>query len=848
MPSSSPPPQHQLHLQSPLSAMSPHAPAADLVNSDYSTQASLAPFSSTGSNSLRPRPSRSTSRSSEIGLIADEDLQSLIRAHQIPSQPHPYTLFEDELEQDTLPEQHITTINPNVIIAIADPPSATSPCSFLYPGVVFKGQQLYVPYSKARRQSPYTIPPQSAYYRPERQATTTPSTYNPPPPLYLPNSSSSPAVHSRSSTSNSSNTASTSTSTPADDYRAARRRLLTTSINSQFPTLASIPPPFSSSVSATTLTPLISTSTSPPPNQASASQPQNSLAADEDLRHLLSPSARARARSSQDARHVRGSVARTLSASLGMDMQVSALEGERMEGGEERDHEEEDPFEEEQEALGRILENAFGRSSTSDLFEPEPGEDESVSGAGADSGSSNFRTVLASEVRESVRRSLDEFRRVTLRRSEVGVATEADWEMESSEALRLTTETAAAVVARRMGLGSLIGQQQGESSSASGNSAGGTLRREIRDIRAVLDDLEERRRRRRRAEVRRRLELEIEEVGRVDSNVSSTASDIRRRDLLFGNDRAVRSTVWSDEAGFAPDSFDVGLDFGTVRSQRPSFHGEEEVEEENDDDSEEDGDEDDDDELLVWPRRSRSLQFSFSPDVRRYLTSRNFFVSDSPPPNRQRAIHDLNSPPPNNQHLHPRPHHSPDSQHQLHQQHSKDEHWSVRVIIQSYSPDSRSLTGLMHALGVPDSSAQVTTFFRGEVVDPASPMGIYTHKWGARKKDDVDFWARLGPFKAIEKSVFGVRVADPEWLRRTCEGWVLMRWKEADFVNVTPAESMLSISGFYLVALHRATGQLEGLYYDPSSNLHGNGGSFQRLVLSAAAPHAPFSLGSFGTR
>ncbi|KAL8283686.1 hypothetical protein RQP46_005481 [Phenoliferia psychrophenolica] len=170
---------------------------------------------------------------------------------------------------------------------------------------------------------------------------------------------------------------------------------------------------------------------------------------------------------------------------------------------------------------------------------------------------------------------------------------------------------------------------------------------------------------------------------------------------------------------------------------------------------------------------------------------------------------------------------------------SSDEHWAVRVVIHTYEPSLRSLTGTMAALGVPDSLTQVTTFFKGEILDPDLD-GLFTRKWGARRRDDVDFWSRLGPFKGISRDELKARAGDPVWLRERSEGWVLMRWKEADFVNVTR---------FYLVAMQRSSGALEGLYCDHHGHAATSHGSpYQRLILSAATPRAPFSIGSFGVR
>ncbi|KAK4705450.1 hypothetical protein P7C70_g742, partial [Phenoliferia sp. Uapishka_3] len=174
---------------------------------------------------------------------------------------------------------------------------------------------------------------------------------------------------------------------------------------------------------------------------------------------------------------------------------------------------------------------------------------------------------------------------------------------------------------------------------------------------------------------------------------------------------------------------------------------------------------------------------------------------------------------------------------------AETEHWAVRVVIHTYTPEKKTISGLMHALGVPHSTTQVTTYFIGDIIDPAVD-GLYTRKWNARRKDDIEYWTKLGPFKNVSKDELAERANDPLWLREQTDGWLLMRWKEADFVNVTKEDSTLSISGFYLIAMQRSTGALEGLYCDHSSSPYGS--PYQRLILSAATPRAPFTLGTFG--
>lgn len=59
------------------------------------------------------------------------------------------------------------------------------------------------------------------------------------------------------------------------------------------------------------------------------------------------------------------------------------------------------------------------------------------------------------------------------------------------------------------------------------------------------------------------------------------------------------------------------------------------------------------------------------------------------------------------------------------------------------------------------------------------------------------------------------------------------RWKERCFLPPSDTNSWgLTISGFYYIAMHRESGRIEGLYYDPGSQ------PYQRLDLTPAGARA----------
>ncbi|KAM0793571.1 hypothetical protein ACM66B_001007 [Microbotryomycetes sp. NB124-2] len=171
---------------------------------------------------------------------------------------------------------------------------------------------------------------------------------------------------------------------------------------------------------------------------------------------------------------------------------------------------------------------------------------------------------------------------------------------------------------------------------------------------------------------------------------------------------------------------------------------------------------------------------------------------------------------------------------------AKRQQWGVKVVIHSVSPNNDQVTGLMHAIGVPASPHDITTHFTGELIDPVVD-GLRSRQWSStvRMSTELEYWARIGPFRGMDTNELAVQAHDFHWLRDKTRGWILMRWKEKEFVNVSPSACSLSIDGFYLVALDRSTGQLEGLYCDPSTP------PYQRLSLKPNGFAAPFALGTY---
>lgn len=142
---------------------------------------------------------------------------------------------------------------------------------------------------------------------------------------------------------------------------------------------------------------------------------------------------------------------------------------------------------------------------------------------------------------------------------------------------------------------------------------------------------------------------------------------------------------------------------------------------------------------------------------------------------------------------------------------------SSQVVLHTYSQADHTITGLMHALGVPNSSAQVTTYFSGTILDVAVDglFGATVREGGklqqaAATAQDAEHWSKLGPFKNITtKEELLRRKNDTRWLKEVTEGWILMNWQERDFVNVTRASRVRSFALFaWLLMILRPISQL----------------------------------------
>ncbi|KAA8644677.1 GID4/VID24 family protein [Aspergillus tanneri] len=153
----------------------------------------------------------------------------------------------------------------------------------------------------------------------------------------------------------------------------------------------------------------------------------------------------------------------------------------------------------------------------------------------------------------------------------------------------------------------------------------------------------------------------------------------------------------------------------------------------------------------------------------------------------------------------------------------KDENWPVKVTIHNINTQEMTLSGTMEAYNIPDKSspshdAHIVTFLEGEIID-FNTHTLETKNFKADAEIDSTYWRELQPFKTLTDEEMTRNLVSRKWVtEELSQGWILMRWKERCFITPTDSRQGLTISGFYYISLHRESGQIEGLYYDPGSS------------------------------
>ncbi|KAK2877198.1 hypothetical protein FQN49_001348 [Arthroderma sp. PD_2] len=154
---------------------------------------------------------------------------------------------------------------------------------------------------------------------------------------------------------------------------------------------------------------------------------------------------------------------------------------------------------------------------------------------------------------------------------------------------------------------------------------------------------------------------------------------------------------------------------------------------------------------------------------------------------------------------------------------AKTESWPVKVTIHHVDYNTMTLSGTMEAYNIPDKSANnqgahIITFLEGEIID-FNTHTLETKNFNAGPEIDSCYWRELEPFKNLTYDEIVKNLVSKKWVtEKLSKGWILMRWKERCFVSPSHSRQGLTISGFYYISVHRETGRIEGMYYDPGSS------------------------------
>lgn len=133
------------------------------------------------------------------------------------------------------------------------------------------------------------------------------------------------------------------------------------------------------------------------------------------------------------------------------------------------------------------------------------------------------------------------------------------------------------------------------------------------------------------------------------------------------------------------------------------------------------------------------------------------------------------------------------------------EEWNVKVSISAVDYYAGTVCGHMEAMDVPMSVSNVVTFWEGEIIDFDNHT-LWTRKWAAKEKTDLDHWRRLEAFRGMEEKHIIKGAENGRFKGQITQKYIFMRWKERHFVNVSEHTSGLTIAGFYYVSMRRSDG------------------------------------------
>ncbi|KAF9362325.1 hypothetical protein BGX34_006389 [Mortierella sp. NVP85] len=163
---------------------------------------------------------------------------------------------------------------------------------------------------------------------------------------------------------------------------------------------------------------------------------------------------------------------------------------------------------------------------------------------------------------------------------------------------------------------------------------------------------------------------------------------------------------------------------------------------------------------------------------------------------------------------------------------------NVSQTISAVDYDAGTIYGQMEAMDVPMSASNVVTFWEGEIIDFENHT-LWTKKWAAKARTDLDHWKRLEAFQGIDERYIVKGAKTGRFRGHIDQKYIFMRWKEKHFVNASEHTSRLTIAGFYYVSMRRSDGYVEGYYHDQHS------APYQHLCLNPIYDSGGFSSSIF---
>lgn len=118
-----------------------------------------------------------------------------------------------------------------------------------------------------------------------------------------------------------------------------------------------------------------------------------------------------------------------------------------------------------------------------------------------------------------------------------------------------------------------------------------------------------------------------------------------------------------------------------------------------------------------------------------------------------------------------------------HHHEPKEEHWPVKVTIQSVDYSTMTLSGTMEAFNIPDKTSptreaqNIVTFLEGEIID-LKRHTLETTNFAADVEIDCTYWRELQPFRDMSDSQMVKNLVNKRWVtEELTKRWILMRWK-----------------------------------------------------------------------